>query len=388
MTRSGQPKKIKRFHSLGKWRNFAYAVLPAALSCEAEVSHAQSSVTLYGVADVSVRYLSNANTAGDGRFLMGPGGMSESRWGMKGVEDLGGGWSAYFKLENRFFLNNGQSDPTMPFFNEAHVGLQSSTYGQIVAGRQYNVMIEGITWGGYSSNPWIPYDFSFQPEVTMTGGIWTSNQVQYHGKLKDFRLSAAYSFGGVPGKMSYGSQFGVAASYAPANGPFTLGGAFKETRDSLNGSDAKAWTFGGSYTWDKTRFALGYIVNQNDPGFSTFANGPFAAPGLAALKYSDFKRRRMILGGITQQVGASWHLAANVWRTIQDGKAQSQDGSAWQYQVVADYDLSKRTDIYLETDYSRYKGGLIGAQLQGVNAPGLAQKSTQLGVMAGLRHRF
>jgi hypothetical protein len=82
----------------------------------------------------------------------------------------------------------------------------------------------------------------------------------------------------------------------------------------------------------------------------------------------------MILGGITQQVGASWHLAANVWRTIQDGKAQSQDGSAWQYQVVADYDLSKRTDIYLETDYSRYKGGLIGAQLQGVNAPGLAQK--------------
>jgi len=382
MGRSGQLKKTGR---LGKWCKVSYALLPAAFACE--TSHAQSSVTLYGIADVSVRYLSNADTQGNGRFLMGPGGMSESRWGIKGVEDLGGGWSTTFKLENRFFLNNGQSDPTMPFFNEAQIGVQSSTYGQVVLGRQYNVMIEGIVMGGYSSNPWIPFDFNFQPEVTMTGGIWSSNQIQYHGKYQDFRISTAYSFSGNAGHMAYGSQYGVAAAYAPANGPFTLGGAFKETKDSINGSNAKAWTIGGSYTWDKTPFALGYIVNQNDKGFSTFANGPFAAPGLAALKWSDFKKRRMILGGITQQVGA-WHFAGNVWRTLQDGKTQPQDGSAWQFQLVADYDLSKRTDVYLTTDYSLYRGDLIGSQLQGVNAVGLAQKSTQLGVMTGIRHRF
>ncbi len=60
----------------------------------------------------------------------------------------------------------------MPFINEAQIGLQSSTYGYLVLGRQYNVMIEGVVMGGYSSNPWIPpSDFNFQPEVTMTGGI-------------------------------------------------------------------------------------------------------------------------------------------------------------------------------------------------------------------------
>ena len=107
-----------------------------------------------------------------------------------------------------------------------------------------------------------------------------------------------------------------------------------------------------------------------------------------ALKYTDFSRRRMIMGGITQQVGNAWHLAANVWRTLQDGKRAAQDGSAWQYQLVADYDLSKRTDVYLEGDYSLYRGGLIGAQLQGVNGAGLAQKGTQIGLMAGVRHRF
>jgi predicted porin len=383
MTKLYKSAETSRFN---KWCKLSCALLPAALGCEA--SHAQSSVTLYGVADVSLRYLTNSDTAGNSRFMMGPAGMSESRWGIKGVEDLGGGWSVLFKLENRFFLTNGQSDPTMPFFNEAQVGLQSSTYGQVVLGRQYNVMIEGITMGGYSSNPWIPYDFSFQPEVTMTGGIWSNNQIQYHGRFKDFRISTAYSFSGNPGQMAYGSQYGVAAAYAPSGGPISLGGAFKHTKDSINGSDAKAWTVGGSYTWDKTRFALGYIVNQNDATFSTFANGPFSAPGLAALKYSDFKKRRMILGGITQHVGSTWHFAGNVWRTLQDGKKQSQDGSAWQFQLVADYDLSKRTDVYIETDYSLYRGDLIGTQLQGVNAVSLAQKSTQVGVMAGIRHRF
>ena len=382
MNKSGQ----RRTHGKpGKWWKVSCVLLPAAFACE--TSEAQSSVTLYGIADTSVRYLSKADTAGNGRFLMGPGGLSESRWGIKGVEDLGGGWSTTFKLENRFLLNNGQSDPSMPFFNEAQIGLQSSTYGYLVLGRQYNVMIEGVVMGGYSSNPWIPSDFNFQPEVTMTGGIWSSNQVQYHGRYKDFRISTAYSFSGNAGRMAYGSQYGVAATYAPANGPFTLGGAFKETKDSINGSNGKAWTFGGSYTWDKTRFALGYLVNQNDKGYSTFANGPFTAQGLAALKYSDFKRRTMILGGVTQQVGF-WHLAGNVWRTLQAGKTQSQDGAAWQFQLVADYDLSKRTDVYLETDYSLHRAGLIGSQLQGVNAVSLAQKSTQLGVMAGIRHKF
>jgi predicted porin len=351
-------------------------------------SHAQSSVALYGIVDESIRYMTHTNKAGDSTVGLGNGGMSESRWGLRGTEELGGGWSAFFRLENRFYINSGQSDTTLPFINEAQVGVQSSSYGRLIFGRQPNVLIEGITIGGYGSNPWIPYDFSFQPEVTMSGGIWTSNQVQYQARRDGLMFAAAYAFGGVAGHTSYGSQFGAAAAYTPKGGPLNLGGAYEETRDSVNGSTAKAWTFGGSYVWDGTRLALGYIVNRNDPGFSNFANGPFTAPVLAALKYTDFSRRRMILGGITQALGDAWHLAVNVWRTLQDGKTSAQDGSAWQYQFVADYNLSKRTDVYVEADYAVYRGDLIGAQLQGVNGVGLAQKGTQVGLMAGLRHLF
>jgi len=76
-----------------KWR---YALLPVVLACQQ--AHAQSSVTLYGVVDESVRYMTNANKAGDSSVALGNGGMTQSRWGLKGVEDLGGGWSTFFKL--------------------------------------------------------------------------------------------------------------------------------------------------------------------------------------------------------------------------------------------------------------------------------------------------
>lgn len=351
-------------------------------------ARAQSSVTLYGVIDESIRYMTHTTAAGDSKVQMGNGGVSESRWGLQGVETLGDGWTTFFKLENRFYSNSGQSDASLPFFNEAQVGLRSTSFGQLILGRQYNVMIEGITVGGYGSNPWIPYDFSFQPEVTLTGGIWTSNQAQYQIRLHDVMFSASYAFGGDAGHLSYGSQLGAAAAWSPKNGPFKFGGAYQVSKDSLDGATAKAWTFGGSYTWEHTRFALGYIVDQRDRGFTDFANGPFTTAGLIATKYTDFSRRRMIMGGVTQELGYAWHLAANVWRTLQDGVTAAKDGSAWQYQLVADYNLSVRTDLYVEADYAQYKGDLIGAQLQGIQSIGTAQKGTQLGMSVGLRHLF
>jgi predicted porin len=96
----------------------------------------------------------------------------------------------------------------------------------------------------------------------------------------------------------------------------------------------------------------------------------------------------MFYGGVTQVIGDVTHLSANVWRTIQTGKTQSADGNATQLQLVADYNWSKRTDTYLEADYSLYRGGMVGAQFQGINALSSAFGTTQVGIMAGIRHIF
>ncbi|HXZ08730.1 MAG TPA: porin, partial [Paraburkholderia sp.] len=151
----------------------------------------------------------------------------------------------------------------------------------------------------------------------------------------------------------------------------------------------KSWTAGGSYTFDSTTFMAGWAMNRQDAGFvGNFPNGPFTAPELTALKINTFSSREMFYGGVSQQLGDALHLSGNVWRTLQTGKTASADGHATQFQLLADYFLSKRTDVYIEGDYSLYRGGLVGAQLQGINALSSAFGTTQVGVMAGLRHTF
>ncbi|WP_343878654.1 porin, partial [Cupriavidus pauculus] len=64
----------------------------ASFGLFATTAFAQSTVTLYGVADAGIEYLSNvpsASPGGSSQVRMTSGNMSTSRWGMRGVEDLG-----------------------------------------------------------------------------------------------------------------------------------------------------------------------------------------------------------------------------------------------------------------------------------------------------------
>jgi predicted porin len=77
----------------------------ASLGLFATTAFAQSSVTLYGVADAGIEYLSNvpsASPGGSNQVRMTSGNMSTSRWGLRGVEDLGGGLKAIFELKAAF----------------------------------------------------------------------------------------------------------------------------------------------------------------------------------------------------------------------------------------------------------------------------------------------
>ncbi|MGF6604055.1 putative porin, partial [Paraburkholderia sp. GAS448] len=199
----------------------------------------------------------------------------------------------------------------------------------------------------------------------------------------------SYAFGGNAGAFGAGSQIGASLLYLPAQ-PLRLAAAYLDSRDAVNSSaHFKSWTAGGSYSFEYTTLTAGWAVNRQDAGFvGNFPNGPFTPPELTALKFNTFSSRQMFFGGVTQQVADVIHLSANVWRTIQTGKTQAANGNATQFQLLADYNWSKRTDTYLEADYSLYRGGMVGAQFQGINALSSAYGTTQLGIMAGLRHMF
>ncbi|QGZ60181.1 porin [Paraburkholderia acidiphila] len=370
---------------LGAAARLAVAVAMAAFGSAA---HAQSSVTLYGIVDTAVRYTTHANAAGDDKVQLANGGLSESNWGLLGAEDLGGGNRVVFQLENRFFPNSGASDPGYPFFNTAYVGLQSSTLGRLTLGRQTNPLADAVL-KTYVSAQWLPTVYQFRPEVSMAQGVWASNMAKYIARWQDVTLELSYAFGGQAGAFGAGSQIGASISYIP-QWPLRLAAGYLDSRDAINSSaHFKAWTAGAAYTFAETTVNFGWAMNRQDAGFmGNFPNGPFTAAQLTALKFNTFSSREMFFGGVSQLVGDNTHLSANVWRTLQEGKKQSGDGNATQFQLLADYDLSRATSVYAEADYSLYRGGLVGAQLQGFVGVSAAATTTQLGMMVGLRHMF
>ncbi|WP_321844864.1 porin [Paraburkholderia bannensis] len=366
----------------------ARVALAVAIGGYGALAHAQSSVTLYGIVDSAIRYTTHANAAGDDKVQLANGGASESIWGVRGAEDLGGGNKAIFQLEDKFFSNSGAIDPAYPMFNTALVGLQSSTFGRLTLGRQTNPLADAVL-RTYVSAGWLPTVYEFRPEVNMAQGVWTSSMAKYAATWHDVTVELSYAMGGQAGAFGAGSQIGASIAYVP-QGPLRLAAAYLDSRDAVNTSaHFKAWTAGGAYTFGSTTVNFGWAQNREDRGFvGDFPNGPFTSAQLTALKFNTFSSRVMFFGGISQTVGSTTHLSANVWRTLQEGKTASNDGNSTQFQLMADYSLSKSTDVYAEGDYSLYRGGLVGAQLQGFCGLSAAAGSTQLGMMVGLRHMF
>ena len=100
---------------------------------------AQSSVTMYGIADI---YFANTSVdAGTGagsltKNSLDSGAVNGSRWGVKGSEDLGGGLKANFQLEQGFSMDTGAaaSATATAFARQSWVGV-SGNFGAVRLGR-------------------------------------------------------------------------------------------------------------------------------------------------------------------------------------------------------------------------------------------------------------
>src|ERR1700737_875083 len=117
-------------------------VILIALAGLSEAAQAQSSVTLYGVADDGITYTNNQG--GHANYQTFSGGLGGSKFGFLGSEDLGGGTKAIFQLESGYDLNSGKLGYNQRLFGrQAYVGL-SGNYGSVKLGRQYDFMVTNL----------------------------------------------------------------------------------------------------------------------------------------------------------------------------------------------------------------------------------------------------
>ena len=381
-----------------------------AAAMVAGTAFAQSSVTLYGVLDTGVRFSNNADGKGNNATYMTTGTLSNSRFGLKGIEDLGDGLKAGFQLESGFDLGNGGQNGAVSdrIFNRiAKVGLDSG-YGSLYFGRQYSVLYNVI--GMYEPTDYLNTAGNAPPSngdgsgrviptYGYTDGNRVDNNIYYSGTFGPVTAHLSYGLGGVPDNNSSGSHKAIGLTYS--DGGLQLGAAFNRTVSNANSITYKAGannlaevksiyadpnattyntdtvTVGGSYTWGPVKGMLGYARNKNPMYGSTVLND--------TNQYTYF-------GGLVYSVTPMLDLTAAYYRDKYNGNNKHADGKADTVVVVADYKLSKRTEVYASYDYTRTGAGDSLQQLYMPSklsaTPNLSDSNTRSGLSVGVRHRF
>lgn len=348
------------------------SLIALAVLAASGAAMAQSSVTLYGVADVFVGSTKTENNgAGQRQTAVTSGGVNGSRWGLKGAEDLGGGMKAIFVLESGFNLDNGTSAQDGQLFGrQAFVGLESG-FGTVSLGRQYSAYyaLQTATNHNYDAN-------TFNASIPVFG----NGLKDYTGRVDNSIAYNSPSFSGFSGAVvySFGENKNAPATATPvfagnvngdatdnaslhikyANGPVLVGYAYQEEKLAAvaGAQDKNKYNMvAGSYDFGVAKLTGSYNTAKNNT-------------------YDD-KEYQV---GVSVPFGAA-AISAGYARSKSEGFGIEQTGKG--YSVLATYDLSKRTRLYAGAQntesYKLYTAALNGAPKTEITTYGL-----------GVRHSF
>ncbi|WP_028222808.1 porin [Paraburkholderia oxyphila] len=366
------------------------AAVFAVFACAA---HAQSSVTLYGAIDSGLMYQSTsaasfAPTAKNNGhvFAFKDAGIYSSFWGMKGTEDIGGGYKVNFRLQGVFNSGSGKlgladtTGGTAVFNQQTTIGI-SGPFGTFDAGRQFTPMIYAMAdtdvrnaqyfgsiltaWLGMNQVAGWPGTNSNVP----IGALYDSNALVYQSpKFYGASIGLEYAPGGVPGQLQGGtresavlkySNYGLNLSAVYYNGHDTNTAAATPTGLDNN----RFYYFGAKYTYRGLSVSASYGIGRNPSNSG----------------HMDYE---MISGGLGYQFSPAFRITSGYY-FLKDRNNGANHSS--EYAAGAEYNLSKRTMVYAQVGYVANRGTMNQTITYGQPvAPGVSTTAA----MIGMRHSF
>jgi predicted porin len=333
--------------------------LASAVACLPAV--AQSSVTLYGAVGLDVVSASKVYNGSTTQSLvkLDDNGIVNSRIGLKGTEDLGGGLKGVFGLESSISPDTGKTNPNAFWNRNAFVGL-SGGLGTLKLGHQWNVADDYLC--GY-------FVCAYYSPFLMNGFLALSdyydNVIKYTSpNIGGFEGAVMHSLGEVSGKRSAGQKTQIALNYAA--GPFgaALMG-FSEKDKTGTGLTNTLYAGGLSYDFGVAKARLGLAS--------------------AEVKYGTVYEGKVIDVGVDVPLTAAASVSADY--VLNDKKASEDDTSF--LRLRGSYALSKRTSLNSNLIFLKNSGNANFAFYSntGTNFSGQAgQKQTVLTV--GVTHAF
>lgn len=383
------------------------ALLTGIFSAAAD---AQTSVTLYGLIDTGLTYVSNQKvagaspTTGHSNFLETNASVVPDRWGLRGSEDLGDGLKAIFTLENGFALTNGTlGQHGLLFGRQAFVGLSSNKFGTVTFGRQYDSVVDylaplsgagGANGGGVFFTH--PYDNDNLDNTMRINNTVKFASLDYDG----WQFGSLYGFSNSAGGFSDNRAYSVGTSYN--NGPLRFAAAYLQINNGGTGIDNNNLTgatdglnstfdaglqrtFGAGLNYTFGPAWVGFVFTETKLENATAINNTNSAAiglGDASLRFDNFE--------LTGHYNLTSAVSVIGSYTYTDGSYSLGGGLSpkWnQFNLMLNYALSRRTNLYVEGQYQHVSGGghTFTADINGL-APSANDK--QVAFTAGILTRF
>jgi len=427
---------MKTISVLGRILAAGACAVPA-LALADDDSATLDGITFYGKIDVGVTYdthgapPTNGGTLGSNYVIqknsgratweMIQSGLAQSVVGLKGAEDLGGGWTGLFKLETAINPINGRitdavgtiaanngvaqanqttlSDSSLAgqiFGSAAYAGVSSDIWGSVTFGRQNSLQSDAITNYDPSGRS---NAFSLIGSSGNTAGAGRTeearwdNSVKYLGSYGPARIGLMYQFAGTLGRddSGFGADIGfdyaglsmdavytdkkdetASSALSAAQVKTAAAAGYDLTRSvSVSVSDNMAWGLNARYVWDKATFYAGYERIHFGNASSPLPTGFLSIGGYQAAVVSNTaaqgEQLQVIWAGarywVTPKLETSFgwnHYIQNNFHGdhCSDSSFASCSGTEDTFGLFADYHITKRFDVYGGAMYSLVVGGL------------------------------
>lgn len=412
------------------------AVTTLALSCASAFAQAPGTLEVYGLLDVGINHVTGI--AGGSKTSLASGIMDGSRLGVRGNEDIGGGWRSLFVLESRVEVNSGTFSnrpasgsqlpdrlaqagllspsaplPQLPVTGAANaigsrigVNLANSIWdrqvyvglvtpvGALLAGHQYTPAYE--VFATFDATHTSSSLSAGQINSTPTGvDIRADNALAYRIQSGGLTASLMRTFDG--GTISKANRLmGLGVTYKSER--FSVGAGYNTHNNELGQTALKSGLVGASLALGPgTLSGLAAAIKDDHPaGLSTLSAQLQAAPTPTPAFVADAIQAAFVTGlkqdarlfniGYTLVTGA---LTSTVAYSRYDDR-RSFDADVSSYGVTYSYALSKRTDINAVLTRFENKGLAQAAPGGGGFLGGFTATAgtDSNNVALGIRHRF
>ena len=349
----------------------------AAGLCAAGAGMAQTatSLTLYGVVDVSARRQTGFTSA----YVRSPGNSKTvasgvgptSRWGVRGSEDLGGGMRALFNLESGINADSGAQANATTYFDRASVVGLAGRWGTATAGRQNTLVADsvgvvdpvGLRFAGLNPNIQVTSLTGHQlgVEFGTTGSTGSSNRVnnslKYSIPVGPVVARAMYSFGEVANDTTRLQSMGLGLDYLST--AFSATSAYTSYRDT-NGRQLDAANLGASW------LVLPALRVMGNAGYNRAETTPTART-----------TNKLLSLGLNYAVTPSIDVITGYYKVDRSRSGQADDGFN-RLLAFVEYKFTRRSRVFLELDTTHWKGNYLAT----------GARSTSNGVSLGITHTF